>query len=143
MPFQASSNLRQLLLSEAIAKTAKLNPHYPYFFALESDVPDAPIETITYKRFVSDVSKVAQALQRSIPKRHAGSPDAHNVGLLGRNSYSYAVHWFSCQFNNWTVCHIIVYSSDKLIFAASQPSSRSRTVVMLFSICSQAPNLLI
>jgi len=114
MTFQPSANLRECLLSQVFVETAALNPHFPVFFTLESDIPDAPIEMITYKRFVSDVSKVAKALQSSIPKRHPGT-DMHNVGILGRNSYGYAVHWIACQFNNWTVsCIKIPQSSPKL-----------------------------
>jgi len=107
MKYQAPSNFRHTLLPEAFAEAAKLNPDHPVFFALDSDVPNAPVRTITYKRFLSDVAKVAKALQKSAraSKREFGngSEGLHRVGIYGRSSYPYFVHWIACLFNGWTV----------------------------------------
>ena len=102
MEFKHPSNLRDLLFHEMIMEAAKLNPKYPYMFTLDSDVPDAKIQTITFEQFVTDVARVAKALQQSAPRRRFGT-SAQNVGILARSTYSYAVHWIACQFNGWIV----------------------------------------
>ena len=79
-----------------------LNPKHPYMFTLDTDIPDAKVEIITSERFLTDVSRVAKDLQRSIPRRRPGSA-AQNVSIYARSTYSYAVHWIACQFNGWIV----------------------------------------
>ena len=104
MSFRYAKNIRQSLVQEIVLNTCKLNPDYPFAFALDGDEADSQIETISYHRFALDIVKVAKELEKSIPKRHFGTA-IQNVGVLGRSRYSYAVHWMACLFNSWIVCN--------------------------------------
>jgi len=106
--FRPLPKIRQSLLQEIIFQVASLNPEYPFSFILEGDDPDAHIETITYRRFISDVFKVAQRLSEHIPKRRIGDAPLY-IGILGRSGYNYAVHWVACHFNSWIVSLSLFY----------------------------------
>jgi acyl-CoA synthetase (AMP-forming)/AMP-acid ligase II len=134
-PFQLPSNIRQRLLPEVFLEVAKLNPDYPFAFTLESDIPDASVETVSYKQMLSDISFVARELQKSIPRRHLGE-DARGIGILARSSYSYFVHWLACLFNNWTVSTITNHYLDIFRSLMASPLSfRSGIVAMQSGIC--------
>lgn len=102
MSFQFPANIRESLVHEVLIEGARLNPDYPFAFTLDGDVRDAPIETASYRRLISDASHVASCLQASIPKRLPGSAPIY-IGLLGRSSYSYAVHLTACMTSGWIV----------------------------------------
>lgn len=102
MPFQAPQNMRNSLLQEIYVNAAVLNPTHPFAFTLENDNPNASIQTITFKRYISDVAKIAKSLQGAIPRRNPGEP-VRTIGFFARSNYSYAVHLMACEFNRWIV----------------------------------------
>lgn len=104
--FKIAVGFKRRLLHESFIAAGQLNPNYPLLLTLESDVPTAEIKNITYRRYLSDVYKVSTVLQDSIPKRKVGTEPRY-VGILGRSTYSYAVHQVACLINHWIVSILV------------------------------------
>lgn len=105
MVYQLPPALRQSLFPDLFLSSSKLNPSYPFVFTLESDIPDASIQTVTYGRFLEDVGKVADGLRKSagVSSRQFGIEELRCVGMYGRSTYTYLVNWVAIQFFGWTV----------------------------------------